>query len=83
MVYKNGNENLKNESRLSTLEANYNNLQKDIDKILNNHLPHIQAEVTNTNNRLDDIEGKLSNIPWVVGGATVLVALLNYLLVKL
>lgn len=46
---------LKTEGRISTLETHYADLAKNVDLVMTNHLPHIQAGI-------DDLKQNVSNL---------------------
>ena len=49
------------QSRLVRLETNYENIDKSLDQIKNNHLAHIQAGIDTLSIKLSDTQEKYNN----------------------
>ena len=62
------NPDINTEHRLTTLEGGYGELNKKVDTIMNNHLVHLQADVSAIKSIISEKQGadKGMNAMWVV-----------------
>ena len=61
-IFKRAGKERRLEDRVDTLETKMCDFDKKLDKIMNNHLPHIQDEISKINNTLTKISTTLEFI---------------------
>lgn len=72
---------LKTENRLTTLEANYLDLSKNVEVVMTNHLPHIQTGIDELKENVSNLRVDFAKYIGIgIGGIAVLEVLMKFVL---
>ena len=78
---KESNKEVKVEGRISTLEANYSDLSRDMNLVMTNHLPHIQTGIDDLKENVSGLRIDFAKYIGIgIGGIAVLEVLMKFIL---
>ena len=78
---KESNKEVKTEGRISTLEANYSDLSRDMNLVMTNHLPHIQSGIDDLKENVSGLRIDFAKYIGIgIGGIAVLEVLMKFIL---